>query len=71
MQTDEAIMFKQMDTRSDQSKYCFHTAFDHPDTPATARGRRSVEFRVMLAIRKGKRADADGPSLDLPGFSML
>jgi hypothetical protein len=63
MQTNEAIMFKQMDTRAGHSKFCFHTAFDHPDTKPAARERRSVEFRVMLAIRKQR---GEEPSKEPP-----
>ena len=52
MEPTEALIFKQMDTRPGHAPFCFHTAFEHPHTPAGARGRRSVEFRVVLAFRK-------------------
>ncbi len=50
MQTDEVLVFKQMDTRSDRAQACPHTSFMHPDTAPDALGRRSIELRMMCAF---------------------
>ena len=49
MVPDEVLVFKVFD--SDKSKgvpFTAHTAFDHPDTPAYARPRESVESRALV-----------------------
>eukprot|EP00756_Hemistasia_phaeocysticola_P046182 Hpha_TRINITY_DN19952_c0_g1::TRINITY_DN19952_c0_g1_i1::g.93504::m.93504 len=57
MQTDEALVFKQVDTRDVPAKHGFHTSFEDPSAPKGAPGRRSVELRVLLCFpRKAPRA---------------
>ena len=49
MAPDEVLVFKVFD--SDKTKgvpFTAHTAFDHPDTPADARPRESVESRALV-----------------------
>ena len=50
MATDEALLFKQLDTRR-QGGACPHTSFDLPDAPPDAPPRRSIEVRLMAAFR--------------------
>ncbi len=55
MTADEALIFKQYDTRREDAnlRATFHTAFRDPATRADAPSRRTVEARV-LAIFRGK-----------------
>ena len=49
MDRHEALVFKQYDSQvSGVSRYTPHAAFDHPDTPADAPLRESVEVRCLL-----------------------
>ena len=50
MQTDEVIVFKQLDSRPDVAQVCPHTSFYDPAAPDDAPGRRSIEMRVMCAF---------------------
>jgi len=52
MTPEEALVFKQMDTRSGVAKYGFHQAFDDPTASKDAPGRRSVELRVIVGVPK-------------------
>jgi hypothetical protein len=52
MVEDEVLAFKLFDARKDDAapvvRGCFHAAFEHPDTPETARPRQSCEHRVSV-----------------------
>ena len=50
MQTDEVLIFKQLDTRRERAQVCPHTSFDDPDSPPGALPRRSMEIRLMCAF---------------------
>ncbi len=50
MQTDEVLVFKQLDTRPDKAQVRSHTSFEHPNTPRDALERRSIELRMMCAF---------------------
>ncbi len=50
MQTDEVLVFKQLDSRPDKAQVCPHTSFEHPNTPQDALERRSIELRMMCAF---------------------
>jgi hypothetical protein len=50
MQTDEIIVFKHMDTRAGHARWCPHTSFDDPNSPADPLGRRSIETRVVAVF---------------------
>lgn len=64
MRTDEAWLFKQIDTREGRARQCFHTAFkdpfheQKPDVP----GRRSAEFRILLTFPKHEKGGAATPA---------
>ena len=48
MQPDEAIVFKCYDSKTDgRARFSAHSAFDHPDTPAAAPPRESIEIRTL------------------------
>ena len=47
MQVDEMLIFKQLETRADRSRFCFHTSFDDPNSPPDAPSRRSIEVRCV------------------------
>lgn len=49
MRTDEALVFKQLDSRAGRAPSCPHTSFDDPSAPADAPGRRSIEVRLLCA----------------------
>jgi len=49
MQPDELLVFKQLDTRAGAARWCPHTSFDDPGSPAAPLERRSIEVR-MVAI---------------------
>ena len=53
MQTDEIMVFKQLETRPGAGLPCPHTSFDDLTAPDDALGRRSVETRLMCAFPKG------------------
>lgn len=49
MTADEALLLKSYDSETDgRARFTPHTAFDHPDTPADARARESIEARAFL-----------------------
>ncbi len=49
MQPDEALLLKCTDTRTDvAARFMPHTAFIHPDAPANARPRESIELRTLV-----------------------
>ncbi|MEU5221039.1 CmcJ/NvfI family oxidoreductase [Streptomyces sp. NPDC020807] len=52
MQTNEVLMFKQLDTRPDRAPTCLHSAFEDPTAPADAPLRRSIEVRWMCAFSR-------------------
>jgi hypothetical protein len=54
MQTDEIMVFKQLETRSKAGLPCPHTSFDDMTAPDDALGRRSVEVRVMCAFPRAE-----------------
>ncbi len=56
MRPDEAIVFKQLDSRSDRARFCPHTSFHDPGAPANALGRRSIELRLVCGFRDGRPA---------------
>jgi hypothetical protein len=47
METDEIMVFTQIDTRSGHAVYCPHTSFDVLDAPEGSPPRRSIETRVL------------------------
>lgn len=51
MRPDEVLVFKQFEFWKDAPGphgTCFHSAFEHPDTPADAEARQSSEHRVLV-----------------------
>lgn len=52
MTPDEAVVFKQMDTRPNVAQFGFHQSFEDPAAPQDAPGRRSIECRVVLGFPK-------------------
>jgi hypothetical protein len=52
MQTDEIMVFKQLDTRQGVALSCPHTSFDDPTAPTDSLPRRSIETRTMCAFAK-------------------
>jgi len=50
MQTDEVLVFKQLETRPERSLTCPHTSFDDATAAPDALGRRSIEVRAMCAF---------------------
>jgi hypothetical protein len=52
MQTEEVMIFKQMDTRDGVAQMCPHTSFDDSTAPADAPGRRSIETRLVCAFER-------------------
>lgn len=50
MTPDEALVFKQLDSRPGYAPSCPHTSFDDPSSPADAPGRRSIEVRLVCAF---------------------
>jgi len=53
MEKDECLVFKTFESRTDVPRYCFHTAFEDPATPADAPPRMSIECR-SVAVLPGK-----------------
>ena len=47
MLREEAVIFKCYDKKEDGPRFCFHTAFDHPNTPEDAGDRVSLECRAI------------------------
>ena len=52
MQTDELLVFKQLDSRDELGSPCAHTSFDDPRTAEDAPRRRSIEVRVMCVFER-------------------
>lgn len=51
MTEDEVLVFKQYDSQlSGVSRFTPHTAFEHPDTPADAPPRESIEARCLVVF---------------------
>ncbi|HEX2829735.1 MAG TPA: CmcJ/NvfI family oxidoreductase [Burkholderiales bacterium] len=50
MQPAEALVFKQYDSDVRAPRFVPHAAFDHPDTPAEAPLRESIEARVLVVF---------------------
>lgn len=50
MQTDEILIFKQLETRPGRALSCPHTSFNDPSAPNDALPRRSIETRTMCAF---------------------
>jgi hypothetical protein len=51
MTEDEVLVFKQYDSQlSGVSRFTPHTAFEHPDTPADAPPRESIEVRCLVVF---------------------
>ena len=51
MTPDEVLVINQFDIRHNEPpalRSCFHTAFEHPDTPADAQLRQSCEYRPQV-----------------------
>lgn len=48
MARDEALVFKQFDSRTDVSRFSLHSAFDLPDVPPDAPLRESIEVRCLF-----------------------
>ena len=59
MREDECLVFKQMDTRRDNSaRLVFHSSFDNPGTEAGVEGRRSIETRVICGFAPARALEA-------------
>ena len=52
MRPDELLVFKQDDTRPGHARFCPHSSFDDPNSPAEAPKRRSIEIRWLTAFRR-------------------
>ena len=52
MKTDEVLVLKQLDSRSDKSLVCPHTSFIDPSAPADAAERESIDIRFMCVFPK-------------------
>ncbi len=50
MQTDELVVLKQLDTRTQTASQCPHTSFHDPTARADAPRRRSIEARLMCVF---------------------
>ena len=50
MQTDELVVLKQLDTRTQTASQCPHTSFHDPTARADASPRRSIEARLMCVF---------------------
>ena len=50
MRPSEALVFKQFDSDATASRFVPHAAFDHPETPADAPLRESIEARVLVVF---------------------
>lgn len=48
MERNEVLVFKQYDSATGVAKFAPHAAFDHPDAPAGARPRQSIEVRCLV-----------------------
>jgi hypothetical protein len=53
MQTSELLVFKQLDSRTEQTSLCAHTSFDDSTSPDDAPRRRSIEVRFMCVFARG------------------
>jgi hypothetical protein len=48
MEANHALLLKTYDSEIDgRCRFMGHTAFEHPDTPANAQKRESIEVRTM------------------------
>ena len=50
MEPSEALVFKQYDSDARAARFVPHAAFDHPQTPAHAPLRQSIEARVLVVF---------------------
>ena len=48
MERHEALVFKQFDSASEVARFTPHAAFDHPQAPAGAPPRESIELRCLV-----------------------
>jgi hypothetical protein len=48
MERDEVLVFKQYDSATGVARFTPHAAFDHPDAPAGAPPRQSIEVRCLV-----------------------
>ncbi len=55
MQTDELVVLKQLDTRTQTASQCPHTSFHDPTARADASPRRSIEARLMCVFPRSPR----------------
>ena len=56
MQTDELLVFKQLESRPGHPRMCPHTSFDDGTSPADALRRRSIEVRSLCLFERGARS---------------
>lgn len=56
LRVDEALVFKQLDTRQGVAQQGFHTSFDDPSAPPDAPGRRSIELTAGMAFLRAPQA---------------
>jgi len=52
MQTDELLVFKQLDSRPGHALVCPHTSFDDPTSGPDARPRESIDVRMICIFPK-------------------
>lgn len=52
---DECLLFKTFDSKSNASRFCFHTAFEDPKTRESAPARKSIEVRCMAFFPDGSK----------------
>lgn len=57
---DEALVFKQLDTRPNVARHGFHTSFDNPVAGKDAPKRRSIEVRVVVGFPKRRSETKEG-----------
>lgn len=48
MERHEVLVFKQYDSATDVARFTPHAAFEHPDAPASALPRQSIEVRCLV-----------------------
>ena len=65
MGTEEALIFKQYDTRKGAAQCSFHNSFHDPfyDSDPNTPGRRSCEFRMLCTFPVEKQGDAPAAKL--------
>ncbi len=49
---DECLIFVQYDSKSDNPKFAFHSAFDDPNSPNECEPRRSIEVRCHIIFKE-------------------